>query len=106
MSSKPVRRAEFCYLEHRAARGKAVDKLITYLRLISLSSPLVIQTELLCGPEWAARRHSLPGQAILDCLRIRVIVRWVGHVLEIVQMHAVNLHMLDIDFSEHWLDVF
>jgi hypothetical protein len=47
MSSKPVRRAEFCYLEHRAARGKAVDKLITYLRLISLSSPLVIQTELL-----------------------------------------------------------
>jgi peptide methionine sulfoxide reductase MsrB len=73
--------------------------------LISVSPPLVVQTELLCGPEWAARRHSLTRQASLNRFCIRIIVRCVGHVLVIVQMHAVNLHMIDIDFPKHWLDV-
>src|SRR5580658_828919 len=77
-----------------------------YSGLISVSSPLFVQAELLCGPEWAAGRHSFSRQAIQNCLRIRVVVRRVGHVLVIVQMHAVNLHVIDIDFPKHWLDVF
>ena len=73
--------------------------------LISVSPPLVVQTELLCGPEWAARRHSSTNQAVLDCLCIRVIVRRVRHVLEIIQMHAMNFHVIDIDVPKHGLDV-
>jgi hypothetical protein len=74
--------------------------------LISVGPPILVQVELLRVPEWAARRHGLTHQAILDRLGIRVMVRCVGHVLEIVQMHTVNLHVLDIDVSKHWLDVF
>jgi hypothetical protein len=46
----------------------------------------------------------LTREAIVDRLRICVIARRVRHVLVIVQMHAVNLHVIDIDFPKHGLD--
>src|ERR1700689_1031148 len=85
------------------ARANLPHKLTIYSGLISFRPPLFIEIDLLRGPEWAARRHGPTHQAILDCLCIRVVVCRVGHVLVVVQKHAVNLHVIDIDVAKHWL---
>jgi hypothetical protein len=82
-----------------------VDKTTIVSRLISLIPPLVKQIELGFGPEWAARRHSLTHESILNRSRIRIVVRRVGHISVIIQVHAVRLHVIDIDFAKHWLNV-
>jgi hypothetical protein len=77
-----------------------VDKITIVSGPISVIPPLVQQTELRFGPEWAARRHSLAHESILNGSRIRVVVRCVRHVSAIVQMYAVRLHVIDYRFRE------
>src|SRR3984957_11576353 len=73
--------------------------------LISAIPPLVKQIELRFGPEWAAGRHGLTYQSILNRSCIRIVVGRIGHVPVIVQKHAVRLHVINIDFAKHRLDV-
>lgn len=70
------------------------------LGLISVASPLFVETQLFVSPVRTSWWHGLTRQTILDTLSVGIIASWIGHIGEVVEQYTVPLHVVNIDLSE------